>query len=66
MARTLEEAQAEAKRLGAYYPYRIIWVKEVNPNLYEVYADKTTHRKTRAMKDGFKVYELKSSREKKR
>jgi len=54
---TFEQAQTQAIRTKEYFPFRIVWIKEVsNGTDYEVHAKTTKHGLNKAMREGYKVW----------
>jgi hypothetical protein len=54
---TFEQAQSQAIRTKDYFPFRIVWIKEVDNGAdYEVYAKTTKHGLNKAMREGCKVW----------
>lgn len=52
-----EQAQSQAIRTKDYFPFRIVWIKELDNGVdYEVYAKTTKHGLNKAMREGHKVW----------
>ena len=57
MNMNFEEAQRHAARVKEYFPFRIVWIKEIDGGKnYEVYAKTTKHGLNKALREGCKVW----------